>query len=256
MSLTIDPMMIRTVLVDDEIDSILVLKALLQTNCPEVGIVGEASDIQTALDVIEKCSPDLLLLDIAIDNGNAFDLLNRLDINRFQVIFVTAFNDRAIDAFRYSAVDYLLKPVDGVLLQKAVQKVTENSRGRQMVDQLKVLLGNMGALQMSQQKMAIPTLGGMTFVPLQEIMRFEADGSYTRIHLQGGRHVVSTRSFREYELILPESIFFRVHHSHIVHLNKVREYQKGRGGFVIMEDGTSIEVAIRRREEFLKKLLK
>ena len=248
--------MIRTVLVDDEIDSILVLRKLLETHCPEVEIVGEARGIAKALEVIEKTSPDLLLLDIAIDNGNAFDLLNRLDITRFQVIFVTAFNDRAIDAFRYSAVDYLLKPVDGAFLQTAIQKVAGRSKEKEAAGQLKVLLDNISALQMSQQKMAIPTLSGMTFISLKDIMRFEADGSYTRIHLEDGRQIVSTRSFREYETILPETMFYRVHHSHIVHLNKVREYQKGRGGYIIMEDGAAIEVAIRRREEFLKKLLK
>ena len=109
---------------------------------------------------------------------------------------------------------------------------------------------------MSNQKMAIPTLSGMTFIYFRDILRFEADGSYTKIILEEGRQIISTRPFREYETMLPDAIFYRIHHSHIVNLNKVREYRKGRGGYIIMEDGTSIEVAIRRREEFLNKLLK
>lgn len=248
--------MVRTVLVDDEIDSILILRRLLKTHCPDVEIVGEADGIIKAVDIIEHSAPDLLLLDIAIDSGNAFDLLNRLDTTRFQVVFVTAFNDRAIDAFRYSAVDYLLKPVDGALLQQAVERAAGRIKDKQVTQNLKTLLDNIGALQMSNQKMAIPTLSGMTFIYFRDILRFEADGSYTKIILEEGRQIISTRPFREYETMLPDAIFYRIHHSHIVNLNKVREYRKGRGGYIIMEDGTSIEVAIRRREEFLNKLLK
>jgi len=248
--------MIRTILVDDEIDSILVLRRLLKTHCPEVEIVGEADAITKALDIIEHTSPDLLLLDIAIDTGNAFDLLNRLGNFNFQVIFVTAFNDRAIDAFRYSAVDYLLKPVDGSLLQKAVEKAAGRMTEKQMTQNLKVLLDNTVALQVSNQKMAIPTLNGLTFVYFRDILRFEAEGSYTKVVLEDGRQIMATRSIKDYETLLPESIFYRVHHSHIIHLNKIREYRKGRGGYIIMEDGTSIEVAIRRREDFLKRLMK
>lgn len=248
--------MIRTVLVDDEIDSILVLRRLLNTHCPEVEIVGEADGIGKALEIIEHSTPDLLLLDIAIDNENAFDLLDRLGSTDFQVIFVTAFNDRAIDAFRYSAVDYLLKPVDGALLQKAVEKALERMKENLVTQNLKVLLDNIGAIQVSNQKMAIPTLNGLTFVYFKDILRFEAEGSYTKVVLENGRHILATRSIKDYETLLPETIFYRVHHSHIIHLNKVREYRKGRGGHIIMEDGTSIEVAIRRREDFLKRLLK
>ncbi|HEV9037621.1 MAG TPA: LytTR family DNA-binding domain-containing protein [Puia sp.] len=248
--------MIRTILVDDEIDSILVLRRLLKTHCPDVEIVGEADAITKALDIIEHTSPDLLLLDIAIDTGNAFDLLNRLGNFNFQVIFVTAFNDRAIDAFRYSAVDYLLKPVDGSLLQKAVEKAAGRMTEKQMTQNLKVLLDNTVALQVSNQKMAIPTLNGLTFVYFRDILRFEAEGSYTKVVLEDGRQIMATRSIKDYETLLPESIFYRVHHSHIIHLNKIREYRKGRGGYIIMEDGTSIEVAIRRREDFLKRLMK
>jgi two-component system LytT family response regulator len=248
--------MIRTVLVDDEIDSILVLKELLKTHCPEVEIVGEARGVEEAVQLIEEISPELVFLDVAIDNGNAFDLLNQLGTINFQVIFATAMNDRAIDAFKYSAVDYLLKPVDGELLRKAVDRAIKRATEKNVTEHLKVLLGNYGALQVSQQKMAIPTINGFTFVHLKNILRFEADGSYTRVILEDGLQILATRQIKDYETILPEAIFYRVHHSHIINLNKVKEYQKGRGGYIIMEDGTSIEVAIRRREDFLNRLMK
>src|SRR5438034_1348692 len=137
--------MIRTVLVDDEFDSIHVLKNLLQIHCPEVEIVGEADGVSTALQVIKKSLPDLLLLDIAMNNENAFDLLNALNSVHFQVIFVTAWDNHAIRAFKYSAVDYLLKPVDGDDLHKAIEKVTQKSHEKEIIENIKVLRNNIDA---------------------------------------------------------------------------------------------------------------
>jgi two-component system LytT family response regulator len=248
--------MIRAVLVDDEIDSVCVLKTLLKTHCPEVDIVGEADRVETAIKVIEKNSPDLLLLDIAINNENAFDLLNRINPGDFQVIFVTAWDNHAVKAFKYSAVDYLLKPVNGDELRNAIDKVVQKPREEGGSDHLRVLLDNINVLQLSQQKMAIPTMNGLSFIFLKDILRLEAKGNCTAIFLSNSKQIVTTRSIKEYENLLPESIFYRVHHSHIINLNKVREYQKGRGGYLIMEDDCSIEVAIRRKEDFLRRLLK
>src|SRR5579863_6608304 len=148
--------MIRTVMVDDEIDSIKVMHKLLTTFCPEVSIVGAASGVETAKQVILESRPDLVLLDIEMVQGNAFDLLNQLQPLDFQVIFVTAFNNYAIRAFKYSAVDYLLKPVDVDDLRKAIARVQERPRHHNLAQQMNVLLENVGKL--SQQKMAIPTV--------------------------------------------------------------------------------------------------
>jgi len=248
--------MIRTVLVDDELDCIHVLKNLLATHCPDVEIVGEADGVATAIETIERCGPDLLFLDIAMNNGNGFDLLNHLDPVTFQVIFVTASNDHAIRAFKYSAVDYLLKPVDGDDLQKAVERVAKRSQNERLLENMKVLLENMSTLQLANQKMAIPTMNGLSFIFLKDIMRFESKGSYSTIFLSNGQKVLTTRSIREYEQLLPDAIFYRVHTSHIINLNKVQKYQKGRGGSIIMEDNISIEVALRRKDDFLRRLLK
>ena len=248
--------MVRTVLVDDEIDSIRVLKSLLTAHCPEVEIIGEADSVRAALAVISTCSPDLVLLDISINNENAFDLLNGLDSIDFQIIFITAWDNHAVQAFKYSAVDYLLKPVDAADLQKAIKKVVKRSYEKQVIENFKVLHENIHALQLSQQKMAVPTMQGLSFVQLKDIMRLEASGSCTVIYLSNGDQLTTTRIIKEYEELLPGNIFYRVHHSHIINLNKVKNYHKGRGGSIFMEDGTSIEVAFRRREDFLKRLLK
>lgn len=248
--------MIRTVIVDDETDSIRVLQKLLDAFCPQVEIVGIADGVETALAVIRDTIPDLLLLDIEMSQGNAFDLLNQLQPQVFQVIFVTAFDNYAIRAFKYSAVDYLLKPVDIDDLRDAIGRVRERPRQQDLTQQMMVLLSNMGVLQSSQQKMAIPTITGLQFVTLQDIIRFEAKGNYTTIFLSNADPVLATKTIKDYEEVLPESIFYRIHNSHIINLSKIREYQKGRGGNVIMEDGSIIEVATRRREDFLGRLLK
>jgi two-component system LytT family response regulator len=248
--------MIRTILVDDEIDSIRVLQRLLETYCPQVTIAGTAGGVNTALPLIREIKPDLVLLDIEMAQGNAFDLLNQLQPLDFQVIFVTAFDNYAIRAFKYSAVDYLLKPVDIDDLRKAIDRVHEKPKSQDVVQQMKILLENVGMLQLSQQKMAIPTITGLIFIPVQDILRFEANGNYTSIYLSNGEPIVATRTIKDYEEVLPEAIFCRIHNSHIINLSKIQKYQKGRGGSVIMEDGSIIEVASRRREEFLRRLLK
>ncbi|HXB06945.1 MAG TPA: LytTR family DNA-binding domain-containing protein [Puia sp.] len=248
--------MIRTILVDDEIDSIRVLQKLLGAFCPQVSVVGTAGGVESALDLIRETKPDLVFLDIEMAQGNAFDLLNQLMPLEFQVIFVTAFDNYAIRAFKYSAVDYLLKPVDIDDLRDAVARVREKPETNDLVQQMKILLENVGTLQISQQKMAIPTITGLIFIPVQDIVRFEAKGNYTTIFLSNGGTVLATRTIKDYEDVLPEAIFCRIHSSHIINLSRIEKYQKGRGGSVIMDDGSTIEVAVRRREEFLRKLLK
>lgn len=248
--------MIRTVLVDDEIDSIMVLEKLLETACATVGIVGRADGVSSALEVIKSTEPDLVFLDIEMTQGNAFDLLNQLQPLTFQAIFVTAFDNYALRAFKYSAVDYLLKPVDIDDLKKAVEKASARVQAGNVKEQMKILLENVGTFQLSQQKIAFPSLTGLTLVALHDIVHLEAKGSYTIIYLSDKQKIMATKNIKEYEELLPELIFYRVHKSHIINLHKIKNYQKGRGGYVVMEDDSSIEVASRRREEFLQRLLK
>jgi two-component system LytT family response regulator len=248
--------MIKTILVDDEVDSIRVIQRLLENCCPKVSVVGTANGVESALELIRELKPDLVLLDIEMAQGNAFDLLNQLMPLNFQVIFVTAFDSYAIRAFKYSAIDYLLKPVDIDDLRNAIARVREKPESADFAEQMKILLSNVGVLQIAQQKMAIPTVTGLNFVPVQDILRFEAKGNYTVIYLSSGETIMATRTIRDYEEVLPDTVFCRIHTSHIINLTRIQKYQKGRGGSVIMEDGAVIEVAARRREEFLGRLLK
>jgi len=174
----------------------------------------------------------------------------------FHVIFVTAFDNYAIRAFKYSAVDYLLKPVDIDELVSAVRRVAERSQQRNIVDQMQLFLDNMGTYSLAQQKMAVPTVDGLIFINLREVVRLEAKSNYTQINLENGEVLMATRTIKDYEDILPETLFCRIHNSHIINLQKIEKYHKGRGGYVVLEDGSEIEVAIRRRQEFLRRLLK
>lgn len=248
--------MIKTVLIDDEIDGIKVLQRLLETYCPDIMIVGKADGVDTGLEMIQQTSPDLVFLDIEMIHGNAFDLLNQLKSIDFQLIFVTAFDSYAVRAFKYSAVDYLVKPVKIDDLIAAVERVKGRIGGNAIMVQMKELKAGIAAIHLYQQKMAIPTLTGLIFVAVNDIVRFEARGSYTAIHLGNKQELLATKNIKEYENILPDAVFCRVHKSHIINIQRIQEYQKGKGGHVVMEDGTSIEVASRRREEFLQRLLK
>ena len=247
--------MIDTVLIDDETDSIKVLQRLLNEYCPDVNIVGQADGVETGLELIQATKPDLVVLDIEMKQGNAFDLLNRLVPFHFQVIFVTAFDSYAIKAFKYSVLDYLLKPVDIEDMKAAVEKAKTRMKSNSFFDQIKVLLHNIENYQIAQQKLAIPTIDGMTFIAIRDIIRCEAEAGYTSIYTANGK-ILATRSIKEYEAVLPESLFYRIHNSHLINVEKIKKYQKGRGGHVVMEDGSCLEVATRRREEFLAKFIR
>jgi two-component system LytT family response regulator len=247
---------IRTVLVDDENNSIRVLQKLLQEYCPNVTVIGTADGVETGADLILSTRPDLVFLDIEMAQGNAFDLLNQLQPLSFQVIFVTAFDNYALRAFKYSAVDYLLKPVNIRDLCTAVERVSDRFEEKNVLGRMATLLQNLSGVQQLDQKVAIPTLNGFLFVTLREIIRLEAKGGYTIIYLTNKEEIMATRSIKEYEDLLPEVFFCRVHSSHIINMHKIRKYQKGRGGYVTMEDNSTIEVASRRRDEFMQRLLK
>jgi two-component system, LytTR family, response regulator len=245
--------MVRALIIDDEPRNVRILKNLLEEFCPEVTIEGEAGDVNTAFTAIRHYKPDLVFLDIEMPYGNAFDLLDKLMPIDFEVIFITAFDTYTLKAFKYSALDYLLKPVDIQDLKAAVKRAVERMAGKNINLQLANLLGNLKNTQPSLQKIALPAIDGIMFVSVTEIIRFEANGSYTDVHIDTVEKITVSKNIKEYEDILPPSVFCRVHNSHIINLNRVKKYHKGRGGYLVMDDGTNIEVSIRRRDEFLAK---
>ena len=243
-------------LIDDEIDSNRILKTLLENYCPEVTVVGTADGVETAVSLIREVRPDLVFMDIEMTQGNAFDLLNRLQPVNFHVIFVTAFDNHAVRAFKYSAIDYLLKPVNIRELRAALEKLSGKFVETDLLDRVKGMLSAIRCVDAADKKIAFPTMNGLSFVPIRDVIRLEAESSCTIVYLQDKTKILANGTIKDYEEILPGGIFFRVHHSHIINLNKIKAYQKGRGGYVTMEDDSYIEVASRRREDFMQRLLK
>jgi two-component system, LytTR family, response regulator len=245
--------MIRTVIIDDEPNNVEALRHLLTNYCPAIEIIGTAENAQTGQQVILNEQPDLVFLDIEMPYGNAFELLNNISLVNFEIIFVTAFDNYAINAIKYSALDYLLKPVNIKELQAAVLKAAERIKIKNISQKIDTLLFNLNVAKPSLQKVALPTLEGLVFVNIKELVWLEARGSYTIIYMENKQKITVSRTLKEFEDILPEDTFSRIHQSYIINHNFIKKYNRGRGGSIEMEDGTVIEVSLRKKDEFLAK---
>jgi len=243
--------MIRTLIVDDELKNIRILRELLQSYCPQVTVTGEANGFNEAIEMIQTLQPDLLLLDIEMPYGNAFDLLEKLMPVQCDIIFVTAFDNYALKAFKYNALDYLVKPVNIDELKAAVAKAEEKSQQKNINLQLTNLISNFK--NTNAQKIALPLTDGLIFVSVSEIIYLRAKGSCTEIHVQNGKTFTTGRVIKYFEDLLSTGNFYRVHNSYLISVNHIKRYHKGRGGILEMEDGTMIEVSVRKRDEFLSR---
>ena len=241
----------KVIIVDDEPKNLKVLQKLIESYCPGLTIVAQASNIKEAETAIQHQKPDILLLDIEMPRGNAFDLLDKIMPVSFEIIFVTAFNEYATKAFKYSALDYLLKPLRIEELQAAVKKAENKLQLKTLNSQLNNLLTNFQ--KTSVQKIALPFQdGSIIFMDVSEIAYCIAQGAYTKVCLKNKQQQLTCRPLKEYEELLPAEFFFRVHNSYIVNINSIKKYYRGHGGYVEMNDGrTAIEVATRRKEAFL-----
>ena len=245
--------MIRTVLVDDEPNNLETLHQLLVKYCPQVEIAGTADSVTKAREVIVEKRPDLVFLDIEMPYGNAFELLNSMPSVDFEIIFVTAFGNYAIEAIKFSALDYLLKPVNIKELQAAVQKAAQRIEFKNISQKLDNLYFNLNTSKPSLQKIALPTLEGLIFVNIKDLVWLEARGSYTCVYLSSQQRIMVSRTLKEFEDVLPVDYFSRIHQSYVINHNYIRKYNRGRGGTIEMEDGTVIEVSMRKKDEFLAK---
>ena len=245
--------MIHYVLIDDEPKNTRILNKMLEEFCPDTSCAGTAASAEEAEELIRRVRPDLVFLDIQLPKEDAFDLLERLLPVKFEIIFVTAFNDFAVKAFRYSALDYLLKPVNIHELNAAVQRAAEKLQQRDLNDRLHHLLANIHSPKPTPHKLALPNPECLTFISIEDIVRCEASGGYTYFYMCNGEKLLSTRTIKEYEELLPSELFLRIHNSHIVNLQHVKKYYKGRGGYIEMDGQITIEVSTRRRNEFLSR---
>ncbi len=241
--------MIKAVIVEDELKNISVLKKLLAELCPTVDITGVAENAEIAYTKIQELRPDLIFLDIEMPYGNGFDLLERFNPISFEVIFITAYSQYALKAFKYNSIDYLLKPIDENELVQAVARAEKRIESSSINANLQEFIR--GIKLYTPVKIGLPTQEGFVFINPESIIRCEADGAYSNIHYGDGKKLMVSKNLRELESLLSDAIFCRVHHSYIVNLNRVKKYLRGKGGEIEMEDGSLIPVSVRKKSDFL-----
>jgi len=239
--------MIKAVIVDDEQAAVEGLQTMLSEFCKDVEVVGSANSIIDGIKTIQQTKPNLVFLDIEMPYGNGFDILEAIPEKEFQVIFVTAYDHYAIKAIKYSALDYLLKPVDIDDLESAVEKLRESITNKNF-PKYDMLMENVKAKH--PLKLALPTLDGFLYIPVEHITRIEANGSYSDVYLDSGEKHIVSRNLRWYEELLDERVFFRAHKSHIINLKHVKKFSRSEGGTVEMEDGSIVEISRRKKDDF------
>lgn len=247
--------MIRAIITDDEVRSVETLRKLLEMYCPSVSVVAECYNVDAARRQIALHRPNLLFLDIAMPGKSGFDLLNELGEVPFEVIFITAFNEYMMQAFRFSAIDYLLKPVDEELLMNAVSRVEKRLQTSAVPASMEALRYNLKNLQHPQEmKICIPHSKGFVLVQLADIIYCEADNTYTTFFLTNGKPFVSSKSIIDFELLLQDTSFCRIHKSFLVNMLHIKEYVKGEGGSVILSNNAELEVSRRKKDHFLARV--
>lgn len=247
--------MIRTILVDDEPRGLNTLKKLLQEYCPELKIVAECADADSAKEKIETLEPQLVFLDISLPGKSSFDMLTEMEQINFEIIFVTAHNEYTLQAFRYSAVDYLVKPIDEDLLADAVKRATKKIAAASVNNNIHTLLHNIQKPTSNQEmKLCIPSLKGFQVVDLKDILFCEASGSYTNFYFTNNSTICSAKPIYEYEELLSDAGFVRIHKSYLVNLLHIKEYVRGEGGSVILSNSKEVEVSRRRKDIFLNRM--
>lgn len=238
----------KAIVVDDEKKSRSTLISSINKYAPDIDIIGDAASVVEALKKIKDLQPDLLFLDVQLPDGSGFDILELMPNLNFKIIFVSAYDKYAIDAFKFSAIDYLLKPVEPDLLVRAIEKSKKENKLQSMEGKLNVLLSN----RKNIEKIALPSANGLELVKVNEIVYCQADSNYTTFYLLDGQKILVSRSLKEYDEILSPQGFFRIHQSFLIKLSYVKKYIKGEGGTVILENGKELDVSRRRKESFLK----
>lgn len=246
---------ITAILVDDEPRGLSSLQKLLEFNCPEIKVVASCSNADEARQKIGQLKPQLVFLDIAMPEKTGFDLLGEMGSIDFEIIFVTAHNDFMLQAFRFSAVDYLLKPVEDNLLIEAVRRAARRIEEKSTESNLETLVYNLQSKEGGQKlKMCIPSIKGFQVVKLSEIIYCEASGNYTNFHFTERPLICASKPIHEYETLLEDCGFVRVHKTFLINMEHVKEYQRGEGGYVFMSNGAQVEVSRRKKDLLMTKM--
>lgn len=246
---------IKAIIIDDEEHCINRLQKLLIENFTGViNIAGSFLTYNDGLAAIKTLQPELVFIDIHIQDKTGFDLLKQVGNIHFNIIFTTAYDKYAVQAFKFSAIDYLLKPVDADDLKQAIKKLEEKISAVQVAQKFDALFHNLKSLQTASKKICVPHANGITFIDVSDIIRCESEVNYTTLFLKNKQKITAAKTLKEFEEMLADYNFFRVHNSHLINLSCIKNYNRGKGGFVTMADNSQVEVSTRRKEEFLKKI--
>src|SRR6266487_930396 len=246
--------MLNAIIVDDEAHSYKTLDAMLKRYCPEVNVLATCTNGADALKAIRELNPDLVFLDVEMPKMNGFEMLEELSSVNFHLIFVTSYDAYALKAIRFSAIDYLLKPVDREELQRAVQKVVKRME-TPLPEQLKIILEKIQHPSASSNKIALPTMEGLQMISVESIISCEANDNYTILTLKNNKKIVVSCTLKVIEELLEDHSFLRVHRSFLVDLDEVEKYVKADGGYLVMSNGAQIYISRNKKEELLKKLV-
>ena len=246
--------MINVIIVDDELHCRTALETLIVKHFPELSIKAICKSPAEGIQAITGHHPDLVFSDVEMPPSTGFEMLQQLDEINFDIIFTTAYEKYAIQAIKFSAMDYLLKPIGKEDLAEAILRVKEKKLHEKSTKKIEALFNNIKGIKNTTKKIVLPTTNGIELVYLQDIVRLDSNGNYTTFHLKNNQKILVSKTIKEYEEMLEEVHFFRVHNSHIINLHYVKNYIKGEGGIVKMEDGSEIDVSRRRKEDFLKAL--
>lgn len=244
--------MIRAVSVDDEENGRQILRHYVNqySETLDLELVGEADSVASGIELINRVKPDLVFLDVQLQDGTGFNLLEKLNRDSFKVVFVTSYDQYALKAIRFKAIDYILKPIDPDLFVEAVEKVKADLNKFTIEKDVRIdeLVTNINSFE----KIGLPSIDCIRFVKVSDIVRCEADGNYTKFVLSNNESIIVCKTMKVYEDLLAEYKFIRIHKSHLINVNYVDKYINGDGGTVIMSDGSSVEVSRRKKEDLLK----
>lgn len=245
----------KALIIEDEQKSREMLATLLKKIFPNITVVGLGKNVAEGVELIKSLQPDLLFLDISMPDGTGFDVLEKVQGQKFEIIFTTATDKHALKAIKYSACDYLLKPIDIDELKLAVEKVlSKSSPNLPNMENLQFLIQNLKRADDNYNKITLPTSNAYEIVNIKDIIRCEADGSYTVFHLVGGKKIMVSASLKHYEDLLPSNDFIRIHHHHLINMNHVVRFLKVDSGYAIMSDNSQLEISRRKKEAFLERL--
>jgi len=245
---------IKVIIVDDEEPARVSLHKLLEWNAPDLEVIASCDSVDSALRAIQENKPDLVFLDIEMPVRNGFDLLQAVDRLDFEVVFVTAYDQFAIQAFKHHAIAYLLKPIDEDELNEAIERVRQQVSTRINSDSLMKMFTMLHQVKPGFNKIAIPTMEGLELIRMDRILHCSAEGNYTQLHIKDQPPLLVSKSLRFFEDQLADyPQFIRVHHSHIVNLEFVERYVKGKGGYLVLENNTSIPVSRTRKDDLLSR---